>query len=216
MFEDIALTIIAFDQNSLLTSTASTQKDSAARLNGYAISSQSQFIQTLISKLLQPSPELVNTVFPWLTLRTLEELNFQSPEIESFIEGLIQSLIHDKIYEPCIIGVLLLIYANGSQFTNVEEIIEILASYPRRLTSDIGVLEGLERLLQRMSRYSHSNFVLTYILQAPQCKIHYKLSHFSSEKIFHIPLIQFVQYLFEFWFEYPISPLHLKNYSKQC
>lgn len=148
MFTDIALTIIALQQSSLLIPT-SNNKDGNGRLNGYTVSKESTFIKALQSKLKLAKSESTQNL--WLLLRILVILGLQSPDIDSFADSLLQSLKDDKTYEPYMIGSLLSIHANGDLFANTGVILDILASYPDRLTSDIAFLEGLESLLAKIS-----------------------------------------------------------------
>jgi hypothetical protein len=186
MFTDIALTIIALQQNSLVTPT-SNNKDGNGRLNGYTVSKESTFVKTLQSKLKLAKSESTQNL--WLILRILVILGLLSPNINYFADSLLQSLKDDKTYEPNMIGSLLSIHANGALFVNTSVILDILVSYPDQLTSDIAFLEGLESLLAKLSTYVSLHVLSnTADTQAPHCKVPFRLSHSSCERISHIHL----------------------------
>lgn len=156
MFNEIALTIVALQQSSLLAPTPN-DPDGNGRLNGYILSKQSTFIKTLTHRLLRPGltpRENVNTLDGWLILQVLEILEIQSPDIQNFVDLLLRSIKDDEVYQPSTIGTLLSIHANGNLSANIDAIFEILTSHLGDVTSDIKFLEGLERLLAKLPAYT--------------------------------------------------------------
>ena len=151
MFYDIALTIIAFHQSSLVT--YSSYSDEHGRLNVYILARQSSFIKTLIFKLDQPnlSPN-IGSQEAWLSRRVLAILGLMSPEVERFVDCALESLRNEENYDGNMIGGLLSIYSNRNSSSDIETLFQFLATCPGHLTSDIEFLEGFERILLKMPK----------------------------------------------------------------
>ena len=148
-FEGIALTIVALKQQGLLHPRHSLG-DVNGRLNG-TISKKSKFARWLQSRL---GPEHGgDSLTVWRDLQVVEILGLWSPEIKRWInDTLLEVSSANSGSRVNVVGSSLSLLAYHESL-ELEEIISSLMSQLERLRTDLGFLEGLEKLLKNNSRY---------------------------------------------------------------
>jgi hypothetical protein len=144
MFNDIVLTLISFQQSSLLT-PSSDQKDGNGRLNGFRVFKDSIFVKTLMTSLRDTDSENADSPKTWLNFQILELLGLHTSLGNAFIDELLLKILRNSNEGNAnIIGILLSLC---SVSTNTDEIFELLAPQAEQYASNIVFLEGLEKLV---------------------------------------------------------------------
>jgi hypothetical protein len=150
-FDGISLIMVLLKQDSLVTPSL-RQNEGTCRFNGYVVANQCSFIKTLVSKLLDTSHELLDSLELYRNLQILELLGLHSSEIDKMVNDLLlTALKNDKEYNSSVIGVLLSLHSDSNSMRNFGELVELLSSQMTTYASDIRFLEGLERVLSNLS-----------------------------------------------------------------
>ena len=146
MFHDIVLTLISFQQSSLLT-PSSDRKDGNGRLNRFSVLKDSIFVKTLMTSLRDTDPENADSPKTWFNFQILELLGLHTSLGNVFIDELLLKILRNSNEgNPNIIGILLSLCSVSA---NTDEIFELLAPQAERYASNIVFLEGLEKLVLR-------------------------------------------------------------------
>ena len=167
-FDHIALTIIAFEQEGLLSSPSDC-KGGTGQLNGYALPRKSAFTQTLIMKIATFGHGSEDDRIFWHVLRLLKIIRLSTFDVDLEMPDVLNGRLYDN---PTIVGTLLSICSN-SNFKESdrasktetyiyslapektkkadERFLEAIAESISTLVKDHQFLEGLEDFLYRLS-----------------------------------------------------------------
>jgi hypothetical protein len=156
MFDNIALTLVAMLPSLLIVPTTGNH-ERKGRINGYVVAKTSSFMKALMARISnQKIRSTADSLEMWLNLKVVEILGLGSSELEKLATDLLSQAIKDSDNpNASIIGVLLSIISNQDPPTDLNDLLELISSRFEHLASDIGFLEGLEKVLLNKSTLSH-------------------------------------------------------------
>jgi hypothetical protein len=162
-FETVASTMVALKEQRLLVPSSTGHDDGNGRINGHVIRKQSEFMETLVFKVSEArisdakDLQLVNL---WRELQILDLLGVHQPQLDDKINLLLRHTVKNQGEENCgpVFGLLLSLGSGAvpkkDQDVHAMEIVESFWSRDlHSIVTEIRVLEGLEKLLLKTSRY---------------------------------------------------------------
>jgi hypothetical protein len=164
MFETVASTMVALKAQGLLVASSIRHDDGNGRINGHVIRKQSRFMETLVFKARESrisDAKDSHSFDLWRDLQILDLLGVHQPELDEKINLLLLHTIKNQDEAGCgpVFGLLLSLGSEavlrGDRDVHAMEIVESLWSREdlNIMVTEIRVLEGLEKLLLKTSRY---------------------------------------------------------------
>ena len=149
--------MISLKQQGLFIPSVKDNKDGNGRINGRVAKEDSEFVRTLVARLVDSSSGPMDkdaALQLWRDLQILEIIGVHSITLDKATSALLlQTLRDQEVPIPGLIGVLLAVKNDREWSDDSSELLRLISSQIKGLTSDVEFLGGLERFLSQLSRY---------------------------------------------------------------
>jgi hypothetical protein len=149
--------MISLKQQGLLIPSVKNDKDGNGRINGRVVKEDSEFVRTLVARLFDSSSGPMGkdaALQLWCDLKILEIIGVHSIALDKATSTLLFQALQDQgVPTPGLIGVLLAVKNDREWSDDSSELLRLISSQIKGLTSDVEFLGGLEIFLSQLSRY---------------------------------------------------------------
>lgn len=155
VFDEISTTVLALKQQGLLVPATTVGDNGNGRLNSFAVSKKSKFIQKLQKQIISLSIKSNDgeNLLLWRDLQVLEVLGVWTPEVGRNLQQFLQTLLlQSRDIDRTLVGSALSVLASNDGPQTFQEIADLVLPKINILRGDVGFLEGFEKFLMKHTR----------------------------------------------------------------
>lgn len=148
--------MISLKQQSLLVPSDTIDKDGKGRLQGRVLKENSDFVKILLARILESPNISVDQEVGlelWRSLQILDLIGLHSTAVDKATRALLLESLRSDNPVASLVGVLLSIRSNRESNDGTTEVIHLISSQIKGLSSDIEFLGGLEKFLSHLPEY---------------------------------------------------------------